>query len=149
MVSTKLFKVDFRVYTYAIRLINGSQFVAGLRYLPFYFLFVVMAAISIAASTKNVKGIKGDLLAALLQVVPMCLFLIYQYGTLLATGTGAYVNSDLDGILVQGFFFTLFLLGFIQHRLTEKTGSIWTGVFLNSLLITFITLANTTVYNLR
>lgn len=147
--STKVFLTDFRVYTYAIRLMNGNQFVAGLRYLPFYFLFVLMVAIAIEGSTKNVKGLKGDFLAAGLEVLPMCLFLLYQYGTLLATGTAAYPTSALDSILVQGFFFTLAFLGFLQHHTTEKTGNIWTGVFLNSLLITLITLANTTVYNLH
>lgn len=149
LISTKAFGVDFRVYTYAIRCINAPQFVAGLRYLPFYLLFTFMAGICVSQATRKVKGLKGDFLAAAIEVIPMCLFLLLDYGKLLATGTAMWPTSALNAILVQGFFFTLFFLGFVQHRTEEKTGNAWLGIFFNGLFITFVTLANTTVYNLH
>lgn len=144
-----IFNVDFRVYTYAIKTVNGPAFVSALRYLPFFFLFYFCAGISIAVATAGKKGWKADLLAVAIEVVPSALFLLYQYGILIATGTAPFVNCDLNGILVQGLIFTLIGLAVYQRRSLEKSGNIWGGVFLNSIFFTFLTLANTTIYNLK
>lgn len=144
-----IFNTDFRVYTYAIKTLNGSAFVSSLRYLPFFFIFYLCAGISIAVTTAGKKGWRGDLLAVAIEVGPSALFLLYQYGVLYTTGTAPFVNFALDGILVQGLIITLGMLAVYQHRSLEKSGNIWSGVFLNTIFFTFITLANTTIYNLR
>ncbi len=144
-----IFNTDFRVYTYAIKTVNGAAFVSSLRYLPFFFLFYFCAGISIAVATAGKKGWKADLLAVALEVVPSALFLLYQYGILYTTGTAPFVNCALDGILVQGLIITLAGLAIYQRRSLEKSGNLWSGVFLNTIFFTFLTLANTTLYNLK
>ena len=89
------------------------------------------------------------MLAVALEVVPSALFLLYQYGVLYTTGTAPFVNCALDGILVQGLIITLAGLAIYQRRSLEKTGNLWSGVFLNTIFFTFLTLANTTIYNLK
>ena len=41
---------------------------------------------------------------------------------------------------------TLAIAGCISRALYKKTGNIWTGAFVNGLLMTIMTVANTTVY---
>lgn len=144
-----IFNSDFRVYTYAVKTVNASAFVSALRYLPFFFLFYFCAGISIAVGTAGKKGWKADLIAVGLEVAPSALFLLYQYGVLYTTGTAPFVNCALDGILVQGLIITLAGLAVYQRRSLEKTGNLWSGVFLNTIFFTFLTLANTTIYNLK
>ena len=143
-----IFHTDYRVYTYAVKTVNGPAFVSALRYLPFFFIFYLCAGISIAVATAGKKGWKADLLAVLIEVAPTALFLIYQYGILYTTGTAPFVHADLNSILAQGLVITLIGLAIYQRRTLEQTNNIWSGVFLNTIFFTFITLANTTVYNL-
>lgn len=144
-----IFNTDFRVYTYAIKTVNGNAFVSSLRYLPFFFVFYLCAGISVASATAGKKGVKADLLAVVIELAPVALFLIYQYGKLLATGVAPFPDAALNGILAQGLVFTLIGLAVFQRRSLQKTGNIWTGVFLNTIFFTFITCANTTIYMLK
>lgn len=143
-----IFNTDFRVYTYAFNSVTWTQFVTALKYIPLFFVFYLCAGLGIASATAGKKGIKADLIAIAIEVIPCALFLLYQYGVLLATGTAAYPSFALNGILVQGLIFTLIFLGVIQRRTLEKTGNIWTGVFLNTIWFTMITIASTCVYML-
>lgn len=144
-----IFKTDFRVYTYAFKTVNGVAFVSSLRYLPIFFIFYLCAGIGVASATVGKKGWKADLLAIAIEAGPTILFLIYQYGMLLATGTAPFANFALNGILVQGLVITLVVMAVWQRRSLEKTGNIWSGVFLNTIIFTFITVANTTLYLLK
>lgn len=143
-----IFKTDFRVYTYAIKTVNASAFVSSLRYLPFFFIFYLCAGMNVAALTTGKKGLKADLLAAIVETAPVALFLVYQYVVLETTGTAPFPNFALNGILAQGLVITLIALAIYQRRTYAKTGSIWAGVFLNTIFFTFITVANTTLYSL-
>lgn len=144
-----IFNTDFRVYTYAVKTVNATAFISALHYLPFFFIFYLAAGISIAVTTTGKKGWKADLLAVVIEVAPSALFLFYQYGILYATGSAPFINFALDGILVQGLIITLIGLAIYQRRTLEKSGNIWSGVFLNTIFFTFLTLANTTLYNLH
>jgi pimeloyl-ACP methyl ester carboxylesterase len=147
--STIIFGSDFRVYTYAFKSFGSVQaFVSYLRYIPPFFIFYLCAGIGIAAISNGRKGWVADLLSIVVEAAPCALFLIYQYGVLETTGTAPYPSFALSGILVQGLIPTLIILALIQRVTLKKTGNIWTGVFLNTLFFTMITMANTTVYNL-
>ena len=141
-----IFLTDFRFYTYAIKIFNSHQFVAALRYMPLLFFYFFAAAITVYINTKNMKGWKADLLAAFLLAGPVIVFLLYQYGTLYATGVAAYPTFSLSGILAMGLVPTLAFAGIIMRRISSKTDNIWTSVFFTTMFFVLITLANTTVY---
>ncbi|MFW5889184.1 MAG: alpha/beta fold hydrolase [Bacillota bacterium] len=141
-----IFLTDFRFYTYAIKIFNSHQFVAALRYMPLLFFYFFAAGIIVYINTKNMKGWKGDLLAAFLLAGPVILFLIYQYGTLYATGVAAYPEFSLSGILAMGLVPTLVIAGIVIHRISSRTDNIWTSVFFTTMFFSLVTLANTTVY---
>ena len=141
-----IFNTDFRIYTYAIQIFNTPQFIAGLRYVPLFFVYYFAASISIYMNTRKIKGWLGDVLAAFLLAGPIVIFLVYQYATLYSTGVAAYPTFSLSGILTVGLVPTLSVAGIIMRRFAMKTDNIWASVVFTTLFFTFITLANTTVY---
>ncbi len=144
-----IFKTDFRIYTYAIQIFNSNQFIAALRYMPLFLIYYLGASISVYMNAKNVKGWKGDLLAATLLAGPIVIFLIYQYSVLYSTGIAAFPTFSLSAILTVGLIPTLAVAGIIMRRFSLKTGNIYTGVVFTTVFFTLITLANTTVYLLQ
>ncbi len=143
-----IFHTDFRFYTYAIQIFNSHQFVAGLKYIPLFFIYYFAAAITVFVNTKGMKGWKADILAASLLALPVVLFLIYQYGVLYTSGVAAFSTFNLNGILAVGLVPTLAVAGIVMRRISQKTGNIWTSVFFITIFFTLITLANTAVYAL-
>ncbi|MCF7929925.1 MAG: alpha/beta hydrolase [Acholeplasmataceae bacterium] len=141
-----IFLTDFRIYTYAIQIFNGPQFVAALRYMPIIFVYYFAAAISVHVNTRNMKGWLADLFAAFLLAGPIVLFLVYNYYVLYNTGAAAFPSFSLSAILCVGLIPTLSVAGIISRRFSQKTGNIWTSVFFNTMFFTLITLANTIVY---
>ena len=68
-----------------------------------------------------------------------------QYGTLFVTGTAAHPGSALSGIVLIAMVLTLAIAAVISRNLYKKTGNIWLPAFLNALLMTTMTIANTMV----
>lgn len=143
-----VFLTDFRFYTYAIQIFNSRQFVAALKYIPLFFIYYLAASVTVFVNTKGMKGWKADVLAAFLLAGPVIIFLVYQYGTLYATGVAAYPSFSLSGILAVGLVPTLSVAGILMRRLSQQTGNVWTSAFFTTCLFTLITLANTAVYAL-
>ena len=142
-----LFKADFRIWTFAFKTFDFNLCPAILRYLPTFLLFYVVstAAITINTNTEKMQGVKGYLLAIALNAGGAMLWLIYQYGKLFATGVAAFPGSALSGIMIVAMVPTLSIAAIISRNLYKKTGNIWTPAFLNALLMTTMTLANTMV----
>ncbi len=144
-----IFKVDFRIYTYAIQIFNWPQLMEAFRYIPAFFVFYFAAGVSVFVNTRGMKkGWLADIYAAFLLAGPIVVFLIYNYNTLYSTGVAAYPEFSLSAILTVGLVPTLAFAGIIMRRLALKTNNIWTGVFFTSIFFTIITLANTIIYQL-
>jgi len=142
------FKADFRIWTFAFKTFDANIVPAILRYLPTFLMFYIIstASITINTNTEKLQGVKGYLLAACLNAGGITLWLIYQYGTLFSTGVGAFPGSALSGIVLFAMVPTLAIAGCISRALYKKTGNVWTAAFVNGLLMTIMTVANTTVY---
>jgi hypothetical protein len=148
MIEDTLFKADFRIWTFAFKTFDANIVPAILRYLPTFLMFYIIstASITINTNTEKLQGVKGYLLAACLNAGGITLWLIYQYGTLFSTGVGAFPGSALSGIVLFAMVPTLAIAGCISRALYKKTGNVWTAAFVNGLLMTIMTVANTTVY---
>ena len=142
-----LFKADFRIWTFAFKTFDFNIFPAILRYLPTFLLFYVVstAAITVNTNTEGCKGFWGYLLAIALNAGGPILWLINQYGTLFTTGVAAHPGSALSGIVLVAMVPTLAIAAIISRNLYKKTGNIWLPAFLNALLMTTMTIANTMV----
>ncbi len=143
-----LFLTDLRIWVFAFKTFEPSILLAALRYLPFFFVyyFLSAAAICVNTNTQKMQGIKGYLLAMALNCGGIVLYLIGHYGLLFLTGTAMFPTQSLSSILLFGFVPTLIIAAIFTRALYKRTGSIWLPAFLNALLLTLMTLANTAVY---
>ena len=142
-----LFKADFRIWTFAFKTFDLAIIPKILTYLPTFLLFYIVSTISITinTNTEKLQGIKGYLLAIVLNAGGGMLWLIHQYGKLFATGVAAHPGSALSGIVLVAMIPTLSIAAIISRNLYKKTGNIWVPAFLNAILMTTMTIANTMI----
>ncbi len=142
-----IFKADFRIWTFAFKTFDAGVIPAILRYLPTFLLFYTIstAGITVNTNTERLQGVKGYLLAIALNAGGAILWLILQYSTLFSTGVAMEPGSALSGIVLVAMVPTLSIAAIISRRLYKKTGNIWTAAFLNAILMTTMTIANTMV----
>ena len=141
-----IFKTDFRIWTFAFKTFDANIIPAILRYLPTFILFYLISTASITINTNGCKRVWGYILAMLLNAGGITLWLIVQYCTLFSTGVGFYPTAALSGIVLVAMVPTLAIAACISRALYKRTGNIWTPAFINALLMTIMTVANTTVY---
>ena len=142
-----LFKADFRIWTFAFKTFDADILPAILRYLPTFLLFYIVstASITVNTNTEKLQGAKGYLVAIVLNAGGPILWLAVQYISLFASGVAVWSGSALSGIMLVAMVPTLSVAAIISRNLYKKTGNIWTPAFLNALLMTTMTIANTMV----
>ena len=143
-----VFKTDFRLWTFAIKTFEGHHVIALLKYAPLLFIYFLVLGISINVNTAKFDGIKGYIVSILFFVGGLVLYLGYHYGSLFITGTAGYPGESLSSIIVIGLVPVLIIAAIFNRYLYRKTGNVYVGAFLNTLLITMITLANTALYTI-
>ena len=141
-----LLRVDFRVWTYAIKPFSWNHFVTFLRYVPVFFLFYLTNAIVVVSNTGHDKTWKGTLKAILINALPLAILLGVHYGYDFVTGVAKWPTLDLHMILVWALVPTMAFAAWITRKSYMKTGNIWTAVFINTLLFTMMQVANTILH---
>ena len=142
-----LFKADFRIWTFAFKTFDANIIPAILRYLPTFLLFYIVstAGITVNTNSERLQGAKGYLLAIALNAGGAILWLILQYATLFSKGVAMEPGSALSGIVLVAMVPTLSIAAIVSRNLYKRTGNIWTPAFLNAILMTTMTMANTMV----
>lgn len=135
-------KVDFRIWTYAIKPFDTRHIVLFAKYVPAFFLFYLVNSISIVANTGADKSWKGTLKAILINAVGLVFLLVVQYGHWFATGTSKW-KLNLPIIYVFAVIPTMIFAAWITRKSYAKTGNVWTAVFINTFLFTMMQVANT------
>ncbi len=143
-----IFTVDFRIWTFAFKSFEWSTIPAALAYMPLFLIYYLeMGAAAVSnTSSEKLQGFWGYVLAALTNMGGIALWLVLQYGKLFITGSAFYPSEALSGILLQALVPTLAIASCLTKYLYKKTGNIYVGAFLNTILITIMTVANTAVY---
>ena len=143
-----LFKVDFRIWTFAFKTFEASAVPAALKYMPLFLIYYAVAGMACVYNTSSEKlqGVWGYVLAALTNMGGILIWLVLQYGKLFITGSAFYPGEALSGILLFALVPTLAIASCLTKLFYKKTGNIWTAVFFNTMLMTMMTVANTTVY---
>jgi len=143
-----IFKTDFRIWVFAFKTFEMSVLPAAFRYMPTFILYYIVssAAICINTNTEKLQGVKGYIAAMILNAGGITVYLIRQYGTLFATGAAAHPTQALSSILLVAMVPTLAIAACFSRALYKRTGNIWTPAFLNGILMTVMTVANTCVY---
>lgn len=139
-----IFKTDFRIWTLAVRTFTLNHFLTALRYVPIFLIFYFINTIAINANTRDKKH--GNLLALCLNIGGLVLWLLLQYGMLFITGESVFPQEALNGILLFALVPCLGIASIYARVLFKKTNNVWLASFVNTLLFTMITVANTVMF---
>ncbi|WP_246880041.1 alpha/beta fold hydrolase [Halalkalibacter suaedae] len=145
-----VFKTDFRIWTFAVKTFEGQHVIAMLKYAPLFLIYYFVIGLSVNMNTASVKydGFKGYLISIFHFVGGLVLYLVYHYGLLFMTGTAGYPSQSLASIIVIGLVPALAIAAIFNRYFFRKTGNVYVAAFLNTLLLTMITIANTTLYTI-
>lgn len=143
-----LFKTDFRIWTFAVKTFESKHVIALLKYAPLFLIYYYIVGLSVNMSTAKYDGIKGYIVSILHFIGGLVLYLVYHYGLLFRTGTAGYPDQALSSIVVIGLVPALFIAAIFNRYFFKKTGNVYVAAFLNTLLMTLITIANTALYTI-
>lgn len=150
-----VFQTDFRIWSFDLRVFSASKIWVALKYLPFFLAYFIINSIMVSRNTfANWSERKQVWMAALLNMLTPALFLAISFLPLLFnpfTFWGLLLRGDsllasagaLVPILMIPFLPILGIAGYLNIKLYRLTGNIWMGALLNALLVTMITVANT------
>jgi len=149
------FKTDFRFFTLSIKTLSAAKWSIFLRYLPsFLFLFLV-TGISQNTFTRinNQKGWINMLLIIFSSFGGLLALHLIDYISLKNTGVKVFqfvpypknTTAALAGVLLWGLLFILPVAAAISRIFFKATGSVWTGAFINSLIVTLFAISNTVI----
>lgn len=139
-----VFGTDFRIWTLAVRTFKVENLIAALRYMPFFLVYYFINTVALNANTRGRKG--GYATSVLLNIGGLVLWLAFQYGSDFLTGVAAYPAQALNGILLIALFPCLGIAAVFARKAFEKTNNVWLAAFLNTILFTIITAANTAMF---
>jgi hypothetical protein len=149
------YQVDFRIWSFDLRIFSAAKIWVAVKYLPFFLgYFIVNSIMASRNSFANWSERKQIWMAVLFNLLTPAVFLTISFLPLLFnefTFWGLLLKGDsllagagaLVPILMIPFLPILGIAASISIKLYRLTGTIWLGALLNALLITMITVANT------
>ena len=152
-------QTDFRIWSFDIRVFSANKLWVMVKYLPFFAVYYIVNALAVSRSSfEDWSERKQMLVTGLFNIIAPAMILIITYVptiflqktlwvALLADAKGALAllpsAMALIPILMIPFVPILAIAAFIGVKLYRRTNSIWPAALINSLLITMITVANT------
>ena len=144
-VNWDIFTTDFRLWTLQMKVFNVELMLPTmLRYLPIFGVYYVCNAI--ANQTYRVKNLPewaSVAINAAFTAGAILLPILIQYITFKSTGVLWQPGMNLSYIVLFPIVAVLVIAVIISRYTYKKTGSIWLGAFINSILWTVITVAGT------
>lgn len=151
------FMTDFRLWVFSIRPLTAMKWGIYLKYLPFFAFFFIISSLTLNSFTR-MRGQKEWINMLLMIGASICGFAVLtllDYGSLKLTGmkmflyapypAGANYTSAFGGLFAWNMMVALTVSAINARVLFKKTGSIWTGAFVNSLIITLFAMSNAVV----
>ncbi len=151
-IADYVFMTDFRFWTLDIRVFDFSKIIVALKYLPLFMVFYVINGISVNRHFIEGWSEKKQLMAAIgFNILAPTLFLLVTYVPVIFTKMTIFGGlpgmlvavGALIPILVIPFVPILGIAAYLSLKLQKLTGNIWLAGLVNSMLITMITVANT------
>lgn len=140
-----IWKVDFRIWTFAVKVFDlGVLLPTIVRYSVFFGIFFIVSAIfNENYRAKNLPEWASILINVFFNIFGVLLVVAIQYGTFTTTGEMWQPEMALGYIVLFPMIPILAIATVISRRMTAKTGNIWLGAFINTMLFTLITCTNT------
>ncbi|MBQ9809919.1 MAG: alpha/beta hydrolase [Spirochaetales bacterium] len=140
-----IFKVDFRIWTLDMKVFNiPAMLPTMLRYTQIFAIFYLINGFTNQSySAKNLPEWLTIAINAFFNVAGIFLVMMIQYGTFKSTGVLWQGGMALGYIVLFPIVPILIVAAIISRNLYKKTGTVWLGAFINALLFTIMTVANT------
>ncbi len=137
------FKVDFRYWVVALKLLSPVQFKIALVYLLPFTVFFLLAhrGLHEGLSVANHGRIAQYASNIGMMTLGFVAFLALQYGTLFATGKLFTPTEPLNTVVAMQFLPLMAILGFITTYTYRRTASYLPGAFINALFVTWYIVA--------
>jgi pimeloyl-ACP methyl ester carboxylesterase len=149
------FKTDFRFFTLSIKTLTAPKWGIYLRYLPSFIFFFLISGASQNTFTRinNQKEWVNVILIIFASFGGLLVLHMIDYIALMNTGVKVFqfipftenITAALAGVLLWGLLFILPVAAVISRIFFRATGSIWTGAFINALVVTLFAMSNTVV----
>jgi len=155
VIADFFFLSDARFWVFSIKTLTPIKFFVLLKYLPFFLFFYLIISLLLNSFTR-IRGASETtniVLMILATITGLATLTILDYTWLFTTGIKLFpyvpfppkMTSALAGLFVWNFLFILPLAAVSARLLFRKTGSIWLGGFVNSLIVTLFSISNTVV----
>ena len=142
-IAGKIFNIDFRFWVVALKIFSSTQAVLFLIYLLPFTLFFLVLSFCLHTQLGRNRGIAADmLLNGFILSIGFVVLLVLQYTPLLLGGS-LLLDQPLLSIVAFQFVPLMFLVGLVSTFCLERTGSIYTGAFVNAILVTWYMVAGT------
>lgn len=142
-----VFNVDFRVWFVAFRLLTPWQFRAFVAYLPLLFVFFLAVGVLLHGRLRTRETTASLPRAMVSNVVilagGMTVLLALQYGALFASNSLPIPQLALYAIVGLPFVPALALIAIVSTYFFHRTGRVWTGALINTLLIGWFLVGST------
>lgn len=143
-----LLKVDLRAWAISAKPFNPDKISMWIQYLPWFFVYMFVQAL--ATNTINrVKGQKNNLLINVLgNSAGLVIIAVFAYVYLFSVGVTFPAWQTAWDKVMQTIPFTMYTVAtvIITRKCFEKTGTIWTGAFVNAFIVTMMLVANTSMF---
>lgn len=140
-----IWTVDFRIWTLAVKVFDmGVLLPTIVRYGVFFGIFFIVSALfNETYRASNIPEWASTLINVFFNFFGVLLVIAIQYGEFTATGVMWQPDMNLGYIVLFPMVPILAIATVISRRMTAKTGNMWLGAFINTLLFTLITCSNT------
>jgi len=153
VISDWLFKTDYRIWVFAIKLMSPLHFRIFLCYLiPFAVYFMISGLILHGQlrpfkvdGSSMVMG-KEVLINALLMISGYILYLLFQYIPLFAGNTLSIPSESLSSIVLFQFIPLFIIVALVSTYFFRKTGHLYVGAFLNAFWVTWTLVAGQAIH---
>ena len=140
-----IFKTDFRFWTFAMKVFEVDVMLPTiLRYAGLFGIFYFCNAIGNSTyRVRNLPEWASIAINAAFNFAGILLVFVIQYGTFCSTGVMWKPEMNLSYIVLFPIIPVLICATIISRLLYKKTGNIWLGVIVNTLLWTAVTVSGT------
>ena len=136
--------VDFRFWVVALKRMSGVQFGMFLIYLPLFTAFFLALSASLHVTADRTRPLGSAMRQnALLLSSGFVALIVVQYVPLISGGTLLFASQPLLTIVAFQFVPLMAFVGCVTTYCFYRTNNLYTGAFLNSLLVTWYMVAGT------
>ena len=142
--SAWAFTIDYRIWVFAIKPMSTLHFGIFLRYLiPFAFYFVIIGMVIHGELRRNSSAWAQTVVNILLLIGGYILFFLFQYIPLFSGKTMPLADAHLATIVLFQYIPIFIIVGLVSTYFYRKTGHVFVGAFINTLLIVWTIVAGT------